>query len=44
MMGDPMAAQMLMARLIEERKDDFVRKLEAALEKVDPALLAPNEE
>jgi tetratricopeptide (TPR) repeat protein len=37
-------AQMLMARLLEREKRDLVSALEAAIAKLDPALLVPEEE
>jgi tetratricopeptide (TPR) repeat protein len=37
-------AQMLMARLVELKKEDLVAKLETAMGKLDPALLVPKEE
>jgi hypothetical protein len=37
-------AQMLLVRLIEEKKPDLIAKLETAIGKLDPALLLPEED
>jgi hypothetical protein len=37
-------AQMLLVRLKEKKKDELASRLEAALAKIDPELLLPDEE